>query len=145
MKTHEQEIIYRMIDANLNRAIEGLRVCEDVARFGLEDAVLTRAFKRVRHRLAQCGWRLLPPALIAQARAIETDVGRPTLAAERSRRHLGDVASANLQRAKESLRVLEEVSKLLHPHFGESFKQLRYDVYAIETRFSKRVAALRRP
>ena len=41
----------RVIDANFNRAKEGLRVCEDVCRFWLDEEVLTKKFKSLRHRL----------------------------------------------------------------------------------------------
>ncbi len=44
---------FRVIDANVNRAREALRVMEEYARFGLDDAGLTKAIKETRHRLAQ--------------------------------------------------------------------------------------------
>jgi len=43
----------RIIDANLNRAREALRVMEEHARFGLDDAGLSAAIKEVRHALAK--------------------------------------------------------------------------------------------
>ncbi len=43
----------RIIDANLNRAREALRVMEEYARFGLDDAGLTAAIKTARHALAE--------------------------------------------------------------------------------------------
>jgi thiamine-phosphate pyrophosphorylase len=39
----------RLIDANLNRAREGLRVLEDLARFELDDAALSERAKQIRH------------------------------------------------------------------------------------------------
>ncbi|MFA6384789.1 MAG: hypothetical protein WCY10_05405, partial [Candidatus Omnitrophota bacterium] len=41
--------ISRVIDANANRLKEGLRVCEEVARFILNDGRLTRGLKEIRH------------------------------------------------------------------------------------------------
>ena len=41
--------LLRIIDANLNRAREGLRVCEDISRFALGDKTATRALKSIRH------------------------------------------------------------------------------------------------
>ena len=43
--------ILRIIDANANRAREGLRVLEEHARFVLADALLTERVKACRHRL----------------------------------------------------------------------------------------------
>ena len=39
----------RIIDANLNRMGEGLRVLEDAARFLLNNAVLSEELKTLRH------------------------------------------------------------------------------------------------
>ena len=41
----------RIIDANCNRISEGLRFLEDIARFLLNDAGLTRQLKTMRHDL----------------------------------------------------------------------------------------------
>ncbi len=41
--------IYRMIDANINRVSEGLRVLEDISRFILEDSDMSRSLKEMRH------------------------------------------------------------------------------------------------
>ncbi|MCJ7577821.1 MAG: thiamine phosphate synthase, partial [candidate division Zixibacteria bacterium] len=43
--------IYRIIDANLNRAREGIRVAEEVARLYFNDAELSTQFKSLRHQL----------------------------------------------------------------------------------------------
>src|SRR5947208_10810251 len=42
----------RILDANANRAREALRVIEDFARFGLDDAELSAALKQLRHDFA---------------------------------------------------------------------------------------------
>ena len=43
--------LYRIIDANFNRSKEGLRVCEDMARFVWDDKILSVALKNIRHDL----------------------------------------------------------------------------------------------
>jgi len=127
---HDQRI-FRIVDANFNRAREGLRVCEDICRFLHDQRIYTRRFKALRHRLTACltGWdrnRLLA------ARDVGSDTGRVTICAERRRRDWTDIFDANIQRAKESVRVLEEVTKLADAESAESFKKLRYDLYALE-------------
>ena len=44
-------ISYRIIDANLNRAAEGLRVVEDIARFYFNSEEFSRKLKFFRHHL----------------------------------------------------------------------------------------------
>jgi len=41
--------VYRIIDANLNRVMEGIRVCEDITRFSSNNAALTIRLKDLRH------------------------------------------------------------------------------------------------
>ena len=43
----------RIIDANFNRAVEGLRVVEDYARFLLNDATISGLLKEIRHQLTE--------------------------------------------------------------------------------------------
>ena len=45
--------VRRIIDANLNRAREGLRAVEEYARFVVEDAAATERLKTLRHDLAR--------------------------------------------------------------------------------------------
>ena len=49
---------------------------------------------------------------------------------------------ANSQRAKESLRVLEEFLKLSDKNSSGNFKQLRYQLYALEKRAIKKLERL---
>ena len=74
-----------------------------------------------------------------QARAIEGDVGRGSTAREMKRSNVGDIFLANMQRVKESLRVLEEVTKLQNVRKSEQLKKMRYAVYALEKKALKRI------
>lgn len=129
----DEKKIYRIIDANFNRAKEGLRVCEDVCRFILDAKELTRAFKDVRHRLTgvMSPWGL--PRLI-ECRDIGRDVGKKDTGAEFSRTKVRDIFDANIQRVKESIRVLEEFSKLKNKKAAQDLKKLRYRIYALEAK-----------
>ncbi|NUQ47810.1 MAG: thiamine phosphate synthase, partial [Phycisphaerae bacterium] len=57
--------IARILDANLNRAAEALRVMEEHARFGIDDAGLSESLKALRHRLADLRRRLPREALLS--------------------------------------------------------------------------------
>jgi hypothetical protein len=126
----EQKLL-RILDANFNRTAEGLRVCEDIARFILDDRPLTKAFKNVRHDTLEAV-KFFKLAELRSARNIEEDVGTQTIKHELKRKKISDIFFANIQRAKESLRVLEELAKLLSPKLSEKFKKLRYELYALE-------------
>jgi hypothetical protein len=123
--------LLRIVDANFNRAKEGLRVCEDVARYGLNRQAITRECKQVRHQLTDTVGSLKILNLL-KARDIEGDVGRGSTASEFKRQNLNDIFYANAQRVKESLRVLEEVTKLLDVKCARKIKEMRYKIYALE-------------
>jgi len=101
--------VYRILDANLNRAREALRVLEDVARFHHDDAAVAARLKDARHALDA---RSRPWAReLLLARDSVGDVGRDSDRPVSGPRPLRDVVAANLKRAGEALRSIEEVSK----------------------------------
>lgn len=130
--------VYRIIDANFNRAKEGLRVCEDICRFIVDDEQLTRKFKILRHRLTEA-MSFLPWGKVIAARNIQEDVGRVSHPLEFKREKIVDIFYANAQRSKESIRVLEEFSKLLNKKIALRIKWLRYQMYALEQKIIKRL------
>ena len=119
---------YRLIDANLNRAREGLRVIEDTLRFILEDVRLCRKTRSLRHRLTELTLELYPGML--EYRDSRADPGR-TLK-EGGRKDIPSLLAANFRRAEEALRVLEEYSKVMSPGLSPGFKSVRYGVYTCE-------------
>ena len=46
-----EERLYRVIDANLNRLKDGLRVVEDVRRYGFDDLALAKKIKNPAKRI----------------------------------------------------------------------------------------------
>jgi thiamine-phosphate pyrophosphorylase len=133
----ERDAVLRMIDANFNRAMEGLRVCEDVNRFIYNEDVLTRRLKSLRHDLRECVLAAVNLNDLHQNRDIVEDVGRSTTDQETQRDQVAHLFLANIQRVKESMRVLEEVCKLIDQHASQMIKNLRYEVYDIEKTFSQ--------
>ncbi len=131
----KDEEIYRVMDANFNRAKEGLRVCEDICRFVYDQRQWTAGFKAVRHQLTGAAVGLGISRLVA-SRDIEGDVGKKTLSSELVRRKVDDIFYANAQRVKESIRVLEEFAKLKDRRIAEDFKRSRYRMYALEKRIT---------
>lgn len=133
-----------MVDANANRAREGLRVCEDICRFALNAKTETRTFKTLRHRLTACVVDLGIIEMIA-TRDVGGDTGRKTTRSEQDRENIGDLFFANAQRVKESVRVLEECAKLFRRATAEELKTIRYEVYTCEKKVAAKIARVSNP
>lgn len=124
--------VWRLLDASANRCTEGLRVVEDYVRFIRDDAALTEVWKSLRHELAAVLQTLAPMQRVA-ARAASADVGRGLeVAATLPRTDLASVARANCERVKQSLRSLEEFSKVVEPAASLKIERLRYRAYEAE-------------
>jgi hypothetical protein len=121
---------------------EGLRVCEEVARFILKDTSLTKALKAIRHKAAAIlAHSNVSRHLLYISRNTYVDVGREFSLLEKRSSWQG-LFFANSQRVKESLRVLEEFFKLFDDRTGGNFKQLRFKFYETEKSIVKRSKAL---
>jgi len=129
----DKKNIYRVIDANLNRAREGLRVCEDVARFILQDEKAAALFKKTRQKI----FLIIKKSnisyyeLLAKRDSLQ-DVGKTSTKSEKKRQNWQSVFEANIERVKESLRVLEEMIKILDEQLPDKFKKIRFLVYEFE-------------
>ncbi|MGG6268670.1 thiamine phosphate synthase [Leptolyngbya sp. AN03gr2] len=125
-----QPALYRILDANLDRAREGLRVIEEWCRFGLEDVAFTEQCKHWRQELAQ--WHR---AELRSARNTPDDPGTElTHPQEAVRSSIEQVLQANFARVEEALRVLEEYGKVYRSEMASAVKQMRYEVYTLESR-----------
>ncbi|MCA8914388.1 MAG: thiamine phosphate synthase [Planctomycetes bacterium] len=120
----------RVIDANLNRAREGLRTAEEYARLVLEDAPAAQALKDVRKHVQACT-EAFGPGLLA-ARDIEGDPGTRPEADDVRRGSERDIAAAGLKRAQEALRVVEEFAQLHSPAAAGAAAKARYAAYQAE-------------
>ena len=118
----------RILDTNLNRCKEGLRVVEDTCRFVLCDETLYKKIRKVRHLSSK--YLTAQYEQMLSARDSIKDSGRK--AKEQSRQNLKNIVIANFKRAEESLRVLEEYSKIIDFSIALKYKALRYEVYNIE-------------
>lgn len=120
----------RILDANFNRAREGLRVVEEFARFAADDARLAESVKRMRHELADAARRLDPAGTMIESRDTAGDVGAALHTDSESRRGSpADVATAAAKRVGEALRVLCEYAKLTDPAVAAGLDALRYRFY----------------
>ena len=124
-----QPVVRRILDANLDRAREGLRIVEEWCRFGLNSTQLSGECKQLRQEVAS--WH--SPEL-RMARDTPGDPGTElTHPQEQQLASLQSLLQANFCRVEEAMRVLEEYGKLYHPEMGGAFKQMRYRVYTLES------------
>jgi thiamine-phosphate pyrophosphorylase len=123
----------RIIDAVANRTGEAIRTIEDIARFGLNEALLTERYKHLRHDL-QSALTLFTTEHLLAARNVAGDVGtRISTPAERVRADIGHVLRAANKRLQEGLRTLEEMCKLAEPEVAGRIEGLRYRAYQLES------------
>ena len=131
----------RILDANTNRAQEAARVLEDLARFSLNDVLLSGSLKQLRHDLA-AAVRRLPDGWLAANRDTPGDVGtRLNTDSETSRANLADVAVAAGRRLVEALRVMEEIGKLVDTTFSRDVKAIRYRAYELDAAIQARLSS----
>ncbi|HTY13965.1 MAG TPA: thiamine phosphate synthase [Candidatus Omnitrophota bacterium] len=132
--------VYRIIDANINRAMEGMRVIEEIARFHLDDDRLAKAAKALRARF-KSAIAVIPRQELLAARSVATDVGAVSYTRSESERNtIEAIFYPNIKRAEESMRVLEEFSKLAAPSLGMRFKAVRFRLYELEKEIGRRLA-----
>jgi thiamine-phosphate pyrophosphorylase len=135
----ENSSTIRILDENLNRLAEGLRVLEDISRMILNDVTLTHQLKSLRHNLIRAD--LTFNLQLIKSRDSTSDVGATlNVPGEIQNKNLPDIAIANSRRAQESLRVLEELSKLPGQNLNsEIFRQARFEIYTLEQKLVSRL------
>jgi len=119
--------LFRLIDANLNRLKEGIRVVEDIYRYIYNNKEISKQLKELRHKA-----KIENYDQYLKYRDIKNDVLKRSVESEKVRKDLKDLIFANLKRAQESARVLEESFKLIDLEKSELFKYIRYQLYNIE-------------
>lgn len=119
--------LYRVIDANLNRLKEGIRVIEDIMRYRDSNKELSLRLKLLRHKAT-----IQETQELLRYRDSINDVLRSSIKSEFNRTDISAIITANFKRAQESSRVLEELYKLHSAESSEIFKYIRYELYALE-------------
>jgi ThiD2 family len=125
--------IIRIVDVNLNRLREALRVIEEYFRFLSLDEPVASSLKLLRHSLERVEADFGADRLVA-SRDTETDpfasVNKPE---EMTRTTPRQLLLANFKRSQEAARVIEEYAKLSrHPAASGTAKALRFGLYKFE-------------
>ncbi|MDR5658725.1 thiamine phosphate synthase [Serpentinicella sp. ANB-PHB4] len=124
----------RIIDANINRVSEGVRVLEDISRFVLNNKNLTEALRNLRHMIRK-GFE--NESLIAHRDAIN-DIGYDISVSNEldKKENLNNLVQANFKRIQEGLRSIEEGLKIVgHYNASKLYENLRYKAYNLEKEF----------
>jgi thiamine-phosphate pyrophosphorylase len=129
MVTKTDDKVWRLLDANANRAREGLRVVEDTARFVLERADASDALRNMRHRLDELIREHYTTLL--KNRDVETDPGKANVAAPH-KEGVPALLASNFKRCEEALRVMEEYGRVVAPKAVSRVQALRFQVYQWE-------------
>ena len=119
--------LYRVIDANLNRLKEGIRVVEDILRYRDNNKELSSKLKELRHLS-----KIKETKELLKYRDVSNDVLRLSIKSELNRSNIDSIIIANFKRSQESSRVLEELYKLENIEYSENFKYIRYELYGLE-------------
>ena len=124
--------ILRIIDANFNRAGEGLRVLEEFARMSLNNTVLTQKLKNMRHEILVTDSQF--QERLVEARDADNDVGSKMKSPRQDKQtDESSIIVANARRAQESLRVLEETARAYDTELDTGkYGKARFELYTIE-------------
>ena len=123
--------IYRIIDANIDRAREGLRVIEDTLRFIFEKKELSEKLRHLRHEISNLPLVLnISSAKLFDSRESERDIGNRRK--ENKRQNVQEIITSNFSRVEESIRVLEEYSRILNLKATDRIKKIRFDLYTLQ-------------
>ena len=124
-------MVLRILDANLNRAREALRVMEDYARFALGHEGLCGALKELRHELRGAAEAFSGDAILWRDTPRDVGTGIKT-ASETLREDAAAVVIAAGKRLGEALRVIEEYLKTFDPPAASRVETIRYRFYELE-------------
>ena len=120
--------IYQIIDANLDRTREGLRVLEDWARFGLGRNDFVAKIKNYRQILGKNHLEVYKQS----RNYIEDECKGLTHQEQNNRKTPEQIISSNAGRVQEALRVIEEFSRLQNHELSEIASEIRYEIYTLE-------------
>ena len=120
--------IAQIIDANLDRAREGIRVLEDWARLGLGQENIVIKLKNLRQILGKNHLEFYK-----KSRNRINDPSKGLTHIEQLKRKSPEkIISSNSARVQEALRVIEEFSRGHNQNLSKIASEIRYEIYTLE-------------
>jgi len=124
--------VYRIIDANFNRAREALRVMEEYCRFAVNNGTLSGRAKQLRHELcAAIGQLELGKLLAGRDTLGDVGVGQQ-VENQLQRATAAEAFTAGARRLTEALRALAEMAQGESKPVAAAIERLRYQAYTLE-------------
>jgi len=138
-RTKKDKKLNRILDANRNRITEALRTCEDIVRFYYNNKNLSAKLKNARHKVFVLFEEIEKETgdNLVNYRDVKNDAGKePDYDFVEENINLNDIVIRNFKRACESIRVCEEVCKVLNiKKLPYKFKKIRFSLYGLEKFF----------
>jgi len=132
------EKLFRILDANINRASEGLRVLEDLARFYYDNKTISERMKKMRHGIRKDIMEYLPQCLAERDPANDVGLSISRELEIDGKSSLIELAAANFKRVQEALRTIEENLKLLGQYgMSKVYEGYRFTSYTLEKDYFK--------
>ena len=128
LKQLEDQRIAQILDANLDRAREGLRVLEDWARFALGRRDLVKTFKNYRQTLGKHHLKIYKES----RNFINDQCAGLSHPEQFKRNNASSIISSNAARVQEALRVIEEFSRDHNQNLCRISSEIRYEIYNLE-------------
>lgn len=123
--------IYRLIDANIDRAKEALRVIDDSSRFIFDKKNFPEKIRNLRHEISNLPQTLnISPEELVASRDSLKDTGKDRV--EAGRGNIQGIIASNFSRVEESIRVLEEYSRIISPKATAKIKKIRFSLYTLQ-------------
>ena len=123
--------LLRIIDVNLNRLDESLKLIEDIIRFHLEDKVTISEIRNIRRDFLTIK-RSLPLTQIVGSRRSFQDLGRKAKFDFGGKKNCSGLLLSGFSRAKESSRIIEETLKTKDIRLSNKVKEIRFKIYDLE-------------
>ncbi|HID32541.1 MAG TPA: thiamine phosphate synthase [bacterium (Candidatus Stahlbacteria)] len=114
----------KIVDVNINRLQESLKLIEDIVRFSRTGSHLLNQVRALREEVTGILKKVNYQTLV-RARRVATDPGRRSEFDRRRRRDLNSVMIRSFARAKQAARSLEEL-------MGGGWKRIRFRIYELE-------------
>lgn len=126
----------RLLDANINRVSEGIRVIEDIARFMYNQKEFSKELREKRHYLRKLF--IQKDTYLFNSRDTKRDVGIEITKESQldKKSNVKNLVVGNFKRIQEGLRSIEEISKISCDYsISKEVEVLRYSFYNLEKEF----------
>lgn len=132
------DLIYRIIDVNINRASEGIRVLEDLARFYYNNPNMTAELRTMRHEIRKSVTAIVPKCINNRDSINDIGLNVSRLSKLDNKKSINELIRGNFKRLQESLRVIEETLKIIDLYdAAKIYEEIRFNAYNLEKIFVK--------